>query len=72
MVKLKDEVGSEKAAAEKQPGSGSGERDVVSESPSESNRRLVQVSGLKFDVELRNFEVGQDGERKRDVWFHML
>lgn len=70
MVQLKVDVKSEGGATVKERGPLSG---GLMESPlEESNRRLVHVSGLKFDVELRTLEVGQDGEGKKDVRFHML
>ncbi|KAJ4417285.1 hypothetical protein N0V85_001908 [Neurospora sp. IMI 360204] len=73
MVKMKLEVDSEAVAAEKESAPALRGKSAVVESPiEESNKKSVQVSGLKFDVELRTLEVGQDGEGRKDIWFHML
>lgn len=71
-VKMKREVDSKAVAAEKESGLGSGGEGAVVGSPMESNKRSIQVSGLKFDVELRTLEVGEYGESKKTIWFHML
>lgn len=72
-VQLKVEIKSEEVLAVRERGSVSGGDGGEADTPiEEPNRRLVQVSGLKFNVELRTLEVGHDGEGKRVIWFHML
>ncbi|KAK1782393.1 hypothetical protein QBC45DRAFT_448497 [Copromyces sp. CBS 386.78] len=73
VMRLRLDVESEAVTVNKESGTGSEGRGAVVVSPvEESSRRSVQVSGLKFDVELRALEVGQDGEGRKDILFHML
>lgn len=46
--------------------------ESIEESIEEPDKKTVEVSGLKFDVELRSLGHGQDLEATREVWFHML
>lgn len=73
LVKLELKVDSKVVVVDRECGPESGSRDAVAKTPvEESNKRSVQVSGLKFDVELRSLEVGRDGEGRKEIRFHML
>ncbi|KAK3503823.1 hypothetical protein B0T13DRAFT_142020 [Neurospora crassa] len=73
LVKLELKVDSKAVVVDRECGPESGNRDAVAKTPvEESNKRSVQVSGLRFDVELRSLEVGRDGEGRKEIRFHML